>query len=132
MNGSFGANGDNDDNEWRQWVLYWRQWRFGKWRHWRSQSPLATMAKSIGANGDRHWRPLAPFKWRQWMSPLAPMAIVIAIGATHRIAIGDNGTSIGATHCRHLRQWRQMLHSPNLMTLLPKFLVKLQLSLNNA
>ena len=48
------------------------------------------------------------------------MAIVIAIGATHRIAIGDNGASIGATHCRHWRQWRQMLHSPNLMTLLPK------------
>ena len=29
------------------------------------------------------------------------MAIVIAIGATHRIAIGDNGASIGATYCRH-------------------------------
>ena len=63
------------------------------------------------ANGDRHCR--------QWMSPLAPMAIVIAIGATHQIAIGDNGASIGAIYCRHWRQWRQMIHSPNLMTLLP-------------
>ena len=45
------------------------------------------------------------------------MAIVIAIGTTHRIAIGNNGASIGAAHCRH---WRQILHSPNLMTLLPK------------
>ena len=64
------------------------------------------------ANGDRHCR--------QWMSPLAPMAIVIAIGATDRIAIGDNGASIGATYCRHWRQWRQMIHSPNYLTLLPK------------
>ena len=63
------------------------------------------------ANGDRHCR--------QWMSPLAPMAIVIAIGATDRIAIGDNGASIGAIYCRHWRQWRQMLHSPNYLTLLP-------------
>ena len=49
------------------------------------------------------------------------MAIVIAIGATHRITIGDNGASIGAINCRHWRQWRQMIHSPNLMTLLPNF-----------
>ena len=48
------------------------------------------------------------------------MAIVIAIGATHQIAIGDNGASIGAIYCRHWRQWRQMLHSPNYLTLLPK------------
>ena len=26
-----------------------------------------------------------------------------------------------ATHCRHWRQWRQMIHSPNYMTLLPNF-----------
>ena len=60
------------------------------------------------ANGDRHCR--------QWMSPLA---IVIAIGTTHRIAIGANGASIGATHCRHWHQWHQMIHSPNLLTLSP-------------
>ena len=55
------------------------------------------------------------------------MAIVNAIGATHRIAIGDNGAFIGANgafigaiYCRHWRQWRQMIHSPNLMTLLPR------------
>ena len=73
-----------------------------------SMAPMVT-------NGDRHCR--------QWMSPLAPMAIVIAIGATDRIAIGDNGASIGATYCRHWRQWRQMIHSPNYLTLLPKNLI---------
>ena len=51
VNGAFGANGDN---KWRQWMLHCRQWRFGEWRRWRSQSPLAPMATSIGANGDRH------------------------------------------------------------------------------
>ena len=65
-----------------------------KWRH------------LIGANGDR--------QWRQWRSPLSPRTIVIANGATYRIAIDANGASIGATHCRH---WRQMIHSPNFMTL---------------
>ena len=83
MNGSFGTNGDNGDNEWRQWMLHWRQWRFGKWRHWGSQSPLATMAIAIVANGDcdRHWRHSQNCHWRQWsihwrhsLSPLAPMA----------------------------------------------------------
>ena len=59
------------------------------------------------------------------MVPMAPMAIVIAIGATDRIAIGDNGASIGATYCRHWRQWRQMIHSPNYLTLLPIFAVPL-------
>ena len=60
-------------------------------------SGAISMAPMV-ANGDCHCR--------QWMSPLAPMAIVIAIGATHRIAIGDNGASIGASHCRH---WRHSL-----------------------
>ena len=103
-----------------------------------------------GANGNHnhHWRPLAPFKWRHLIqsmailrsqspfrvsgsfgdpmapidqvAPLTTMAIVIAIGATHQIAIGNNGASIGAIYCRHWRQWRQMLHSPSYLTLLPK------------
>ena len=68
VNGSFGANGDN---KWRQWIRHCRQWRFGEWRQWRSQSPLAPMATSIGANGDRHWRPLAPFKWRHLIHSMA-------------------------------------------------------------
>ena len=29
------------------------------------------MATSIGANGDRHWRPLAPFKWRHLIHSMA-------------------------------------------------------------
>ena len=71
VNGSFGAIGANGDNKWRQWMLHCRQWRFGEWRQWRSQSPLAPMATSIGANGDRHWRPLAPFKWRHLIHSMA-------------------------------------------------------------
>ena len=67
-----------------------------------------------------HLRQVAPFKRRQW----SPMAIVIAIGATHRIAIGDNGASIGAIYCRH---WRQMIHSANSLTLLPKKVSRLSL-----
>ena len=57
------------------------------------------------------WRHFNGANGRQWRSPLSPMDV--AIGATDRIAIGDNGTSIGATYCRHWRQWRQMIHSPN-------------------
>ena len=74
------------------------------------------------ANGSTHfeWRlrtqlryrvaQVAPFEWRQWMSPLATLAIVIAIGATHKIAIG----------AIQERYWRQWLLSPNYLTLLLK------------
>ena len=75
--------------------------------------PMATMA------------PMAPMtSWRQWCDNGAKFNHEGCFGdngATHRIAIGDNGASIGAIYCRHWRQWRQMIHSPNLMTLLPKF-----------
>ena len=61
-------------------------------------APFTTMATMAV-----HLRRVAPFKRRQW----SPMAIVIAIGrgATNRIAICDNGASIGAIYCRHWRQW---------------------------
>ena len=65
------------------------------------------------------WRHFNGANGRQWRSPLSPMDV--AIGATDRIAIGDNGASNGATYCRHWRQWRQMIHSPNYLTLLPNF-----------
>ena len=71
VNEAFGAIGANGDNKWRQWMLHCRQWRFSQWCQWRSQSPLAPMATSIGDNGDRHWRPLAPFKWRHLIHSMA-------------------------------------------------------------
>ena len=72
-----------------------------------------------GANGD--------FLWRHWMSPLAT---VITIDTTHRMAIDTNGCSIGTTK---ERQWRKMFHSPLYKTLLPRsctlsLLVKLMTS----
>ena len=89
VNGSFGAIGDNGDNL------------------------SGANGCSIGANGDRHWRPLAPFEWRHLIhsmailrsqspfrvsgsfgDPMAPIDPVASLTSMTSMAI-------------HLRQWHQ-------------------------
>ena len=89
-------------------MLHCRQRRLGEWRQWRSQSPLAPMATSIGANGDRHWRPLAPFKWRHLIHSMA----ILSSQSPFRVSgsFGDPMAPIDpmATMAIHLRQWHQL------------------------
>ena len=76
-------------------------------RHWRQ----CTMATSIGANGDRHWRPLAPFKWRHLIHSMA----ILSSQSPFRVSgsFGDPMAPIDpvaplttmATMAIHLRQW---------------------------
>ena len=103
VNGSFGAIVANGDNKWRQWMLHCRQWRFDQWRQWRSQSSLAPMATSIGDNGDRHWRPLAPLKWRHLIHSMA----ILSSQSPFRVSgsFGDPMASIDPV--APLAQWRQ-------------------------
>ena len=46
------------------------------------------MATSIGANGDRHWQPLAPFKWRHLIHSMAILTI-----QSEWIIWGSNGAN---------------------------------------
>ena len=69
------------------------------------------MATSIGANGDRNWRPLAPFKWRHLIHSMA----ILSSQSPFRVSgsFGDPMAPIDpvaplttmATMAIHLRQW---------------------------
>ena len=94
-----------------EWII-WRQWR--QWRQWVApmDAPLATMATSIGANGDRHWLPLAPIKWRHLIHSVAilssqsPFRVSGSFGDP--MAPIDPVAPLTTMATIHLIQWHQL------------------------